>query len=250
MAHLPMMLAPNGEKLSKRHGAVAVGEYEAQGYTPEAVLNYLVRFGWSHGDQEVFSLKELVDAFNWEACGRGDGKFDAKKFLAIQHEHLKTPRLTPGDVYVERVEPFLAKRGLAFDRALVAKSIPMIRERATTLVDAADRLDFVFRDPPAMDEKAVAKFLVAANAPHLTAFADVLEKVEAWEEKTLEAAVNAWLAEKGLNIKDVAQPARVALTGRTASPGLFEVVAVLGRARTLARLRAAAALATSPTSAA
>ena len=90
-----MMLAPNGEKLSKRHGAVSVTEYRDKGYAPDAVLNYLARFGWSHGDQEVFSKDELVQAFSWEACGRGDGKFDAKKFLAINHEHLKTERLMP-----------------------------------------------------------------------------------------------------------------------------------------------------------
>jgi glutamyl-tRNA synthetase len=243
MAHLPMMLAPNGEKLSKRHGAVSVGEYRAQGYSPEAVLNYLVRFGWSHGDQEVFSIGELVDAFNWEACGRGDGKFDAKKFLAIQHEHMKTPRLTPDDAYVARLVPFLEARGLTVDAARVLKVIPMIRERATTFVDAADRLDFVFRDAPVMDEKARDKFLVAANEPHLRALADVLAKVETWEEKPLEDATNAWLTEKALNIKDVAQPARVALTGRTASPGLFEVVAALGREGALGRLRSAAELA-------
>ncbi len=245
MAHLPMMLAPNGEKLSKRHGAVSVGEYKAQGYSPEAVLNYLVRFGWSHGDQEVFSLGELVDAFNWEACGRGDGKFDAKKFLAIQHEHMKTPRLTPDDVYVARLVPFLEARGLTVDPARVAKVIPMIRERATTFVDAADRLDFVFRDVPVMDDKASQKFLVAANVAHLRVLADVLEKVSSWEEKALEDATNAWLAEKALNIKDVAQPARVALTGRTASPGLFEVVAALGREGALGRLRSAAEIAAS-----
>jgi glutamyl-tRNA synthetase len=253
MAHLPMMLAPNGEKLSKRHGAVSVGEYRTQGYTPEAVLNYLVRFGWSHGDKEVFSIDELIAAFNWDATGRGDGKFDAKKFLAIQYEHLKTPALTPDDVYVERVAPFLEARGLAFekntngipfDRAKLLSVLPLIRERAQTLADAADRLDFVFRDPPQMDEKAAAKFLVAANADHLRTFADVIEKVEPFEDKAIEAAVSAWLAEKSLNIKDVAQPARVALTGRTASPGLFEVIAALGKSRALARLRSAADAAT------
>lgn len=248
-AHLPMILAPDGKKLSKRSppkgpdGApipVSVEEYRERGYSPEAVLNYLVRFGWSHGDKEVFSRAELVDTFNWEACGRGDGKFDAKKFLAIDHEHLKTPALTPDDVYLERLVPFLEARGLTFDRAHVKKSIPMIRERATTFADAADRLDFVYREPPVMDEKARDKFLVAANVPHLRGFADVLEKVEPFAHAPLEAATNAWLAEKSLNIKDVAQPARVALTGRTATPGLFEVIEALGRDRTLARLRGAA----------
>jgi glutamyl-tRNA synthetase len=238
-AHLPMMLAPNGEKLSKRHGAVSVGEYRAQGYTPAAVLNYLVRFGWSHGDQEVFSLDELVAAFDWEHCGRGDGKFDAKKFLAIQQEHLKSPRLTSDEAFADGALPFLAERGLAgLDRAKVLPAIPTIRERATTLLDAADRMDFYFRDPPVMDAKAVEKFLGPASAPRLHAFADALARVEPWTEAALEAAATAWLTEQKLEIKDVAQPARVALTGRSATPGLYQVMAVLGRDRTLARLRA------------
>jgi glutamyl-tRNA synthetase len=238
-AHLPMMLAANGEKLSKRHGAVSVTEYRDQGYSPRAVLNYLARFGWSHGDQEVFSLDELVAAFDWEHCNRSDGKFDAKKFLAIDHEHLKQPRLTGDDEYVERVLPFLAARGLeGLDRARVRAVVPMIRERATTFVDAADRLDFVFRDPPSFDEAAKAKFLGPATAQLRGDFADALAKVEPWTAPALEAATTAWLAEKNLQIKDVAQPARVALTGRTASPGLYDVLAALGRERSLGRLRA------------
>ncbi len=237
-AHLPMMLAPNGEKLSKRHGAVSVTEYRDQGYAPHAVLNYLARFGWSHGDQEVFSLDELVDAFDWEGCNRSDGKFDAKKFLAINQEHLKSPRLVTDDDFVARIVPFLEARGLApIDPALVRLALPMIRERATTFADAADRLDFVFRDPPALDEAAAAKFLVAANAGRLRDFAGVVEKAEPWTAHAIEEATNAWLARAGLQIKDVAQAARVALTGKTASPGLFDVVAVLGREKALRRLR-------------
>jgi glutamyl-tRNA synthetase len=239
-AHLPMMLAPNGEKLSKRHGAVSVTEYRDQGYSPHAVLNYLARFGWSHGDQEVFSLDELVAAFDWEHCNRADGRFDAKKFLAINHEHLKTPRLTSDDAYAEATLPFLAARGLAPDAAGVRHAVPMIRERATTFVDAADRLDFVFRDPPAMDAAAVAKFLVAANAPRLRELAGLLDKVEPWTAAALEAATNAWLPSTGVPMKEIAQPARVALTGRAASPGLFDVIAELGRERAVARLVAAA----------
>lgn len=240
-AHLPMMLAPNGEKLSKRHGAVSVTEYRDQGYSPRAVLNYLARFGWSHGDQEVFSLGELVDAFDWEHCNRSDGKFDAKKFLAINHEHLKTSRLTGDAEYAQRMAPFLGKRGLDVGAARATAVVPLIRERATTFADAADRLDFVFRDPPALEPQAAAKFLVPASAPHLRGLADAIEKVEPWAAPDLEAAVNAWLPGTGLPMRDVAQPARVALTGRTASPGLFDVIAVLGRERALARLRAAAA---------
>lgn len=239
-AHLPMMLAPSGEKLSKRHGAVSATEYREQGYSPRAVLNYLARFGWSHGDQEVFSLDELVAAFDWEHCNRSDGKFDAKKFLAINHEHLKTPRLTGDREYAERTLPFLRARGLDVPGDRVEPVVPLIRERATTFVDAADRLDFVFRDPPAEDAAAATKFLVPASAPRLRELAGVLEKVELWTAPALEAAVNAWLPSTGLPMKDIAQPARVALTGRAASPGLFDVIAVLGRARALTRLTVAA----------
>jgi glutamyl-tRNA synthetase len=245
-AHLPMMLAANGEKLSKRHGAVSVTEYRDQGYSPRAVLNYLARFGWSHGDQEVFSLDELVAAFDWEHCNKSDGKFDAKKFLAINHEHLKTPRLMGDEEYVERLVPFLAARGLpGLDRARVAQVVPMIRERATTFVDAADRLDFVFRDPPKIDPTAAGKFLNPASVALNQELAKVLEELSVWttgnsdwEAGNLKHAIDAWLVEKKLQIKDVAQPARVALTGSTASPGLYEVIAALGREQTIARLRA------------
>src|SRR5262249_42095913 len=143
LAHLPMMLAPSGEKLSKRHGAVSVGEYRDQGYSPHAVLNYLARFGWSHGDQEVFSIPELIQAFSWEACGRGDGKSDPKKSLAIEHEHLKPPRLTPDDEYAKRVVPFVRARGIdAVDDATLRLAIPTVRERSRTFVEAADGMDF------------------------------------------------------------------------------------------------------------
>jgi glutamyl-tRNA synthetase len=239
-AHLPMMLAPSGEKLSKRHGAVSVGEYDAQGYSPRAVLNYLARFGWSHGDQEVFSLDELVAAFDWEHCNRGDGKFDAKKFLAINHEHLKTARLTSDEEYAERTLPFLAKRGLgSVDVASVRKAVPLVRERATTFADAADRLDFVFREPPVVDAAAAAKFLGPASAPLLADFAAQLRAIEPWTVQAIEARIQAWLGERNLQIKDVAQPARVALTGRTASPGLYEVIEALGKERAITRLTSA-----------
>ncbi len=235
-AHLPMMLNQAGAKLSKRDGAVGVFEYRDLGYTPGAVLNYLVRFGWAHGDQEVFSKQQLIDAFTWEACGRGDGKFDPKKFASIQHEHLKSEELTPDAEYVTRVLPFLAARGLGnVDRAVVERALYTIRERATTLVDAADKLDFYLRDEPVMDEKAAAKFLVKEHAENLRAFRDVSAEGD-WTEAALEARTLAFLAAKGLEIKHIAQPARVALTGRTASPGLYQVMFVLGREASLARL--------------
>jgi glutamyl-tRNA synthetase len=241
-AHLPMMLNQKGAKLSKRDGAVGVFEYRDLGYAPEAVLNYLVRFGWSHGDQEVFSKAELVEAFNWEACGRGDGKFDAKKFLAVDHEHLKSARLVPDDEYAHRTVPFLHARGRTnATEDAVKRVLRMIRERATTFADAAERLDFLFRDAPEIDPEAARKFLGEEGAARLRGLLAALED-GAWTEPELDARTNAFLAANNLQIKDVAQSARVALTGKTASPGLFQVMWALGRDATLARLRAGAEL--------
>ncbi len=243
-AHLPMMLAPNGEKLSKRHGAVSVTEYRDKGYAPAAVLNYLARFGWSHGDQEVFSREELIQAFSWEACGRGDGKFDEKKFISINHEHLKTERLLSASEYAERVLPFLAARGLTdVKKADVERALYTVRERARTFIEAADMLDYFFRAEPVMDEKAQKKFLVKDAAPRLRGFRDALAESADWTEAALEAKANAHLEKAGLQIKDVAQPARVALTGRSASPGLYQVLFVLGREASLARLSRGAEIA-------
>ena len=242
-AHLPMMLNQKGEKLSKRDGAVGVFEYRDAGYAPEAVLNYLARFGWAHGDQEIFSKKELVEAFSWEACGRGDGKFDTKKFLAINHEHLKTERLLSADEYATRTLPFLAQRGLPdVKKEDVLRALFTIRDRARTFVEAADMLDYFFRQEIVVDEKAAEKFLVKEAAPRLRGFREALASAE-WTEADLEAKAHAYLEKEGLQIKDVAQPARVALSGRTATPGLYQVLFVLGRETSLARLDKAIATA-------
>ncbi|MBP9112738.1 MAG: glutamate--tRNA ligase [Polyangiaceae bacterium] len=238
-AHLPMMLAPSGEKLSKRHGAVSVTEYRDNGYHPNGLLNYLVRFGWSHGDQEVFSLQGLIDAFNWEACGKGDGKFDPKKFLAIQHEHMKQAELCPDREYASRTKPFLDKRGLAIEPASIERAVYSVRERSKTFVESAEGLDFLFRDPPEFDAKSVEKFLVADNAARLRELREVYAGVTDWKEDALDHATHRYLEEKAIHIKDVAQPARVALTGRTVSPGLYQVLYLLGRERSLARFDAA-----------
>jgi glutamyl-tRNA synthetase len=236
-AHLPMMLAPSGEKLSKRHGAVSATEYRHQGYAPAAVLNYLVRFGWASGDQEVFSLDDLVAKFDWAGCGRGDGKFDAKKFLAINYEHLKSPVLMPDAAYARSVAPFLAERGIhRFDEEVLLRALPAIRDRAHTFVEAADLLDYLLRDEPVMDEKAAAKAFVGPAAQHLRRMIDVLAAWPSWDEASLDLGLKEWVAREGIAFKDIAQPARVALTGRSASPSLHQVLAVLGKDASIARL--------------
>ncbi len=239
LAHLPIMLAPSGEKLSKRHAAVSVSEYRDHGYSPDAVLDYLSRFGWSAGATETrLSRSELIDAFDWAQCGRGDGKFDPKKFLAINHDHLKSRHLTPDDEYAHRTLPFVRARGVdAATTNSVVRGIPLVRERAQTFVQAADLLDPLLREPPTMDETAVAKFLVApVAASRLRELHDVLAGAEEWTATALEDRIMAWLDEAKLQLKDVGQPIRVALTGRTASPSLFEVLEVVGRDVALARL--------------
>ncbi|MCK6533668.1 MAG: glutamate--tRNA ligase [Polyangiaceae bacterium] len=243
-AHLPMMLSPKGEKLSKRHASVAVQDYRERGYTPVGVLNYLVRFGWSSGDQEIFSRDELVRLFDWARVNKSDGKFDEKKFADVAFEHLKRPELTSLDDYAAWVRPFLAARQLSdVPEATLTAAIPTIRERARTLAEAAVALDYYFRDPPELDPQAQAKVLVPAAAPHLACLAEICRGAPEFSVHALEEAVRVWTEREQIKMKDVAQPARVALTGRTASPGLFEVMVVLGRERSVARLEAAARLA-------
>lgn len=243
LAHLPMMLSPKGEKLSKRHAAVSVSEYRDKGYTPEAVLNYLVRFGWSSGDREIFSRADLVELFSWDHVGKSDGKFDEKKFSDVAFEHLKQEELTSSERYEKLVLPFLEAAGIKNpDEKRLASALPLIRERARDLVDAAHHLDFYFRDPPTFDEKARTKFLVPSAAPILEGVAKKLGGVSDWTAGLLETAVADFTSSAGLEMKVVAQPLRVALTGRSASPGLYEVLEVLGREQSLKRLAAAQAI--------
>jgi glutamyl-tRNA synthetase len=245
-AHLPMMLSPKGEKLSKRHADVSVQDYRARGYSPAGVLNYIVRFGWSSGDQEIFGRDELVRLFAWDRVNKSDGKFDEKKFADVAFEHIRRNELTSLDEYAENVRAFLAERGVTdVDQNLLLRAIPGVRDRARTYKDAAFDLEFYFRDPPELDPKARDKFLNAAAAATLVEFAERLRPIDTWQSEPLEAEARAFCEGRGVAMKDVAQPARVALTGRSASPPLFEVMAVLGKERSLARLERAPGLVSS-----
>ena len=242
-AHLPLMLSASGEKLSKRNAAVGVQDYRDRGFTPAGILNYLVRFGWSYGNQEIFSREELIRLFDWDRVGRSDGKFDEKKFADVAFEHLKRADLTSAGEYAARVKPFLAARGLSdLDPAALDAAIPTVRERAHSLIEAADLMDFYFREPPVLDPEA-RPLLSPESAPHLEGMRRVVADVVQFTASELEARVKAWLDGAGIKMKVVAQPARVALTGRKASPGLFEVMAVLGRETVLARLDRAVSVA-------
>jgi glutamyl-tRNA synthetase len=243
MAHLPMMLTPDGKKMSKRLGDqqgidVPVEKYREKGWLPDAVLNYIARFGWSQGDQEIFTRAELIEKFDWSNVGSGDGRFDKKKATWVSGEHLR--KLDDADL-ARGVVPFLAQRGLtvAGDDPTLVAAVKTVRTRSSTWIDMAEALDFYFRDPVATDPAAAQKFLNDASRAQLGSLADVLDGVTDFTEAHITAAVEAWLTAQSLEIKHVAQPARVALTGKTASPGLYEMLAVLGRDRAVSRLRGA-----------
>jgi glutamyl-tRNA synthetase len=201
------------------------------------MLNFLVRLGWSHGDQEIFTRKELIEKFDFEHVSAGGAKYDLKKLAAIQGEHVR--RLDAAEL-AQRAMPFVKKRGLdvALDDPRLLPAFASVQLRASTLEDAAERVDFYFRAEPVPDEASVKKFLVPAAVPHLEAFAAIARDVEPFSAAALEAAVNAWMEKSGVAMKDFAQAVRVALTGRSQAPGLYEIMVVLGKEESLRRLAA------------
>ncbi|HZP45516.1 MAG TPA: glutamate--tRNA ligase [Candidatus Binataceae bacterium] len=242
-AHLPMVMGPDGAKLSKRHGATSVFAYRDLGYFPEALLNYLVRLGWSHGDQEIFSRDEMIEFFDFANCGKSAGIFNADKLLWLNFHYLKE---RPLERLAAEVKPFIAKRGwpIPGDEAWLQRMIATLRERAKTLVELVDFAHFYLVDPITLDPKAAAKFLRAEIIEPLTALTDELEALDGeFNEAAVQPAFERVLAKFGIKLGQLAQPVRVALTGGTVSPGIYEVIAVLGKARTLARLRQAIAAA-------
>jgi glutamyl-tRNA synthetase len=247
MAHLPMILGPDGQKLSKRHASVGVLEYRDKGYLPVAVNNYLARLGWSHGDQEIFSMDELVAAFDFDHVGSTGAKYDAKKLTYVQEAHL---RALPNAEIAEHALPFVKARGLDVraDDARLVGAIEHVKLRATTLEDIANGCDYFLRDEIAFEEKAKRKSLTPDSVSHLEALALLLESVESFDVDTLKATVEAWMEAESLAFKQWAPAARVALSGRAATPGMFEVMTVLGKDVTLARLRAGAEIASSGSS--
>jgi len=233
--HVPMILGPDKKKLSKRHGATAVYEYHEQGILPEAMLNYLVRLGWSCGDQEIFSQDELVRAFSIKAVGKSASVFDREKLLWLNQHYIKE---SPLDRLAELLNEFLAKRGHpAQDAGYLKAFIPLLQPRSRTLLEMADQAEMFVCDAPPMDAEAKAKFLTDDVKPHLAALTALFAAAPGFSHEPLEAIAKAYLDEHGLPFKAIAQPLRVALTGRTASPGLFETMEALGRERALARLR-------------
>jgi glutamyl-tRNA synthetase len=242
MAHIPLIHGPDGAKLSKRHGALGVEAYRGMGYLPEALRNYLVRLGWSHGDQEIFSTQEMIDAFDLASIGRSPARFDFAKLENLNGHYM---RLAGDEELVDAMEGLLpeigAERGLgpAFAPALrnqLVAAMPGLKERAKTLVELLDSAYYLYaRRPLRLDEKAAA--LLSDGGARLAGIPEKLAAVQEWTAAGVEAVVREHAEAIGAKLGQVAQPLRAALTGRATSPGIFDVMAVLGRDETLLRLR-------------
>ena len=233
-AHLPMIHGADDTKLSKRHGAVDVLEYRKLGYLPEALLNYLLRLGWSHGDQEIFTVEEMIDRFGLEAVSRSAARFDPSKSLWVNHQHIQS-------MDVGRLAELLADqlRILGLDPAdgpPLPVAVEALRERSQTVAEMAERAHCYFAEYDEFDAKSAKAHLRPVARPALTAVQEELEALETWTEASTQAAVEAAADRLELKLGKVAQPLRVALTGKAASPGIGTTLALVGRDRALHRI--------------
>jgi glutamyl-tRNA synthetase len=234
--HFPLIHGMEGGKLSKRQDDVSVTAYREKGYLPEAMVNYLVRLGWGHGDQEIFSVEEMQSHFSLEHVGKSPSKFNLDKLQNLNAHYIKAA--DPAWI-AELLVPFLAKRGIAATPSdWLVSVVKTLQERTKTLEEMAASAEFYFREAPA-DPKAAAKFLTPEIAPVLAEVARDLSTLEPFTPSSMEEALNEAVRRRGGTLR-IHQPIRVALTGRAASPGLFEIMELLGREETVRRIEDAA----------
>ncbi len=236
-AHVPMILGPDGAKLSKRHGAVSVLQYEEEGYLPDALLNYLVRLGWSHGDQEVFTREQMIQAFDIKDVGKAASAFNPDKLLWLNQQHMM--RAEPAAL-VPYLRAQLRRLGLdSQDQRLLEGIIVSQRERARTLKEMAQNSRFFFSETVEIDAKAAAKHLSGGGMQMLAQVRERLGALPEWTAAAIHEALNGLAATLGAGLGKVAQPVRVAVTGTAVSPPIDATLELLGRQRALARLDAA-----------
>ncbi len=246
--HLPMIMGPDKTRLSKRHGATSVLAYRDMGYLPEAMINYLVRLGWSFGDQEIFSMSELVEKFSFEHVQKSAAVFNPDKLLWVNAHHIRHG--DPSHI-ASLLTSFLEQKGYreaikAAPPGWMERLVIMLRERARTLVEMAAAAEPYMMQEPAMESEAVQKFLTPAMAPILDTLAQRFGSTPNSSKESLEGIFKGVLEETGLKMGQLAQPVRVALTGRAVSPGIFEVIDLLGREAAMMRLRRGVELARGP----
>ena len=241
-AHIPMILGADRHRLSKRHGATSVTAFRVEGFLPEAMVNYLARLGWAHGDQEVFTRAELVQLFDLRQVGRAAAIFDRTKLEWLNQVWLRRLAEDERDrrrLATTELRTFVERLGIAAPRpALLESAVTNLAPRATTLVEMAAQAHFYFVAPIDYEQPAAGKLLTPALGPRLDRLLRRLTALEPWNEGTVEGACRQLAQELSVKLVDLAQPLRLALTGRTASPPLFSIMAALGREETVARIRA------------
>lgn len=243
MAHIPLIHGADGAKLSKRHGALGVDAYRALGYLPVALRNYLVRLGWSHGDQEIFSTEEMIAVFDLKNVGRSPARFDFAKLENLNGHYMRHARDEDLLAALEIILPFveggaaLAARLDAPMRKKWLLAMPGLKERAKTLVELMDGSQFLFAARPLVPDANAADILEKGGRDALAQLLPALEALSDWSATAIENCVRAIAEETGMKLGALAQPLRAALTGRSTSPGIFDVFVVLGREESLARLR-------------
>ncbi|HCK68666.1 MAG TPA: glutamate--tRNA ligase [Nitrospina sp.] len=238
-SHISMILGQDKARLSKRHGATSALAYRDMGYLPDAMINYLARLGWSHGDQEIFSRKELIEHFSFDSVNTSAAIFDADKLSWVNEQYIQS---TPPEELAQRLEPHLVTTGvLAKDHGLnmqeIAKVIPCLKGRAKTLIEMAEKSAFFFKKQVEFDEKARSKFLTDEVKPLLKKVITGLSALDDFSSDTIESLFKKTVEEESLKLGKLAQPVRVALTGTTVSPGIYDVILLLGKEQTLKRLR-------------
>lgn len=236
--HLPMILGADKTRLSKRHGATSIMSYKDMGYLPDAMVNYLVRLGWSHGDQELFTRQELIEKFSWDHVQTSAAVFNPDKLLWMNAEYIKT---SPPSEVAQALVPHLEQAGLTDELRTVsnewlAQLVVLVKERAKTLADMVEWVRPYFGQGVTFEVDAAKKFLTLTTAPLLQKLLTRFEALPSFSKQVWEDSFKKLVEEEGIKMGALAQPVRVALTGRTASPGLFEVMEILGRERTLFRL--------------
>ena len=235
-AHVPMILGSDKTRLSKRHGATSVMAYKEMGYLPEALVNYLVRLSWSHGDQEIFSQKELVDLFSLDAVGKSPAVFNPDKLLWLNAHYIK--EASPARL-AEEMKPLWPAKADVSDESFIRKIIVDLQPRAKTLVELAQASEFYFAVEISYEAEAAQKFLTPEVAAHLKSIAAAIPGIEDYSKAGLEAFLKNFIEANGIKFKTIAQPLRVALTGKTVSPGIDEVMVTLGKDRVAQRINAA-----------
>ena len=244
-AHIPMILASDRSKMSKRHGATTVEEFRDQGILPGTLVNYLARLGWSHGDQEIFTPAEIVERFDLAHVGKAGAIFDREKLLWLSLEWIKA---SPPEQLAALLPPFLERAGnpATMDAERLARIAQTLQERSHTLVEMAEQAAFYFQAPASYDPQATAKFWGPEAAARYAALIKRIEVQDAFDAESLEGLYRGLTAEMGLKLVDLAQLTRIALTGKAASPPIFQVAAILGKPETIARLKAAQRAASGP----